>query len=214
MDQTNALICCFGCIGFIGLSIGIPSFIWGSKPTLHYIHENIFDEHMAINISMNIGLISLLLGIFFFTYATTVEENIVKGNAVVAVTDIMTTVSPLLNNTIRTQLSESLAPPDLKEEDEKAAASNKKLMHDAFSKLIIVLDVGLTIGFIICTIYKHSFLKMLGLNLIIVVLVGCTEFVFLNFLPNNFISIDTNFIRYTILSTLKEKIQINNVPIA
>ena len=80
------------------------------------------------------------------------------------------------------------------------------------SKLIIIVDIGLTIGFIICAIYKHSFIKMLGLNLIIVVLVGCTEYVFLNFLPNNYISIDTNYIRYTILTTLKEKIHINNVP--
>jgi hypothetical protein len=48
------------------------------------------------------------------------------------------------------------------------------------------------------------------INLIIVTLVGLTEYVFLNFIPKNFIPIDTNFIRFTILTKLKSKITINN----
>jgi hypothetical protein len=210
--QKNGMLCIFGCIGIAGATIGIFSSIYGAKKTLKYVHKNIFDEHMAINIFINIGLISALLGIFFFTYATTVEEEIVKTNAVVAVSNIMDMISPLLNNDLRASMMKNIKTPDAKEEDLKAKKSNDVLMNDAYSKLLIILDIGLTIGFIISTIYHYNFIKILGLNLLIVTLVGCTEYTFLNFLPQNFISIDTNFIRYTILTTLKDKIYIDGKP--
>ena len=102
--------------------------------------------------------------------------------------------------------------PDASEEDLHEKKKNDKLMYDAYGKLLVILDIGLTIGFIISVIYKHNFMKILGLNLLIVFLVGCTEFTFLNFIPLQYISMDTNFIRHTILTTLKSKILINNEP--
>lgn len=178
-----------------------------------YIHDNLLDVHMIINIMINIGLISALLGIFFFTYASIVEESIVKANASIGVTNIMEAISPLLNNNIKQKIKTDLKVPDLDKEDIEAKNKNNILMNDAFSKLLIILDIGLTGGFILCTIYKHSFKHVLLLNLIITALVGCTEYIFLSFIPANFISVDTNFIRYTILTTLKSKILINNAPI-
>jgi len=202
------------CIGIIGAIIGIFSSIFGSKKTFKFIHNNIFDEHMAINIFINIGLISALLGIFYFTYATTIEGNIVKMNAITSVNNIMNTLAPLLNNKLKAQFLNNLKAPDLAEEDEKTQKANDALMYDAYSKLLIILDIGLTIGFIISVLYGHNFIKILGLNLIIVILIGCTEFTFLNFIPNNFIALDTNFVRFTILTELKKHIHINNQPIA
>jgi hypothetical protein len=185
----------------------------GGSSIFSYIHENIFDEHMAINITMNVGLISALLGIFFFTYAATVEKSIVQTNAIIGVSNIMDMMAPLLNNKIKTDILKSLTIPDQSKEDEDVKKANDIITYNALSNLTIILDIGLTISFIIATIYNHSYIKMLMLNLIIVILVGCTEYTFLNFIPNNYISIDTNYIRYTILTTLKSKITINNEPL-
>jgi len=196
----------------IGTVIGIFSRIYTYNRTLKYIHDNIFDEHMAINILMNIGLISILLGIFYYTYALSVEEDIVKANATIAVSNIMETVSPLINNDMKIKLKNSLVLPDLTNADAASTLKNTKLMKDAFSKLIIILDICLTVSFITCIWYKHSFLKILGLNLILVALIGCTEYTFLNFIPHKYIAIDTNFVRWKILTNIKRKILINNQP--
>jgi hypothetical protein len=54
-DTTkNGLISCSICILVIIVIIGGASARYGRKTTFNYIHEHIFDEHMAINISMNI----------------------------------------------------------------------------------------------------------------------------------------------------------------
>jgi hypothetical protein len=206
------MISCSICIFVIGLIISVASITYGREETFHYIHEHIFDEHMAINISMNVGLIAALLGIFFFTYASTVEEEIVKGNAIIGVNNIMEAVSPLINNKNKKKILNNMELPDASEEDLHEKKKNDKLMYDAYGKLLVILDIGLTIGFIISVIYKHNFMKILGLNLLIVFLVGCTEFTFLNFIPLQYVSMDTNFIRHTILTTLKSKILINNEP--
>jgi uncharacterized membrane protein len=212
--QKNGMIGFGICVLCIGTIIGIASLMIGYKKTLKYIHTNIFDEHMVINITMNIGLIAALLGVFFFTYAAKVEEDIVKANAKIAVSDIMDTVGPLLNKKMKKDFKNNLVEPDQSAADKESSEHNTHLMHDAMVKLFIILDIGLTIGFIISIMYEHSFIKILGLNLLIVLLVGCTEYIFLNFLPAKFISVDTNYIRWKILTKLKSKIYINNKPLA
>ena len=212
-DQLHSFEITFGiglgvCVLTISAVIGIFSQIYSSKKTLKYIHDNIFDEHMAINILMNIGLISILLGIFYYTYALSVEGDIVKANATIAVSNIMEAVSPLMNNDIKTNLKNKLVLPDLTNADATSALKNTTLMKDAFSKLTIILDICLTVAFIICIFYKHSFIKILGLNLILVALVGCTEYTFLNFIPHKYIAIDTNFVRWKILTNIYAQLHI------
>lgn len=211
--QRNVIIGVGICILFIVIAISIANSTMGTKKTLKYIHANIFDEHMAINISMNIGLIAALLGIFFFTYAAKIEEDIVKTNAKIAVSDIMESIGPLLNNKLKSELKNKLVEPDQTEADKESKKHNDHIMNNALANLFIILDIGLTVGFILTIIYNHKFSKVLGLNLIIVFLVGCTEYIFLNFLPHKFISVDTNYIRWKILTKLKSKIYINNLPL-
>ena len=180
--------------------------MYGIKRTLKMIHTNIFDEHMLINIIMNVGLIAGFLGVFFFTYAAGVEQDIVKINTKIVTDDLMELIAPTLSDQAKVSLKEKLKEPDLKHEDKMVSDKNIKVTNDAMSTLILILDIGLTISFIISVIYKHNFLKILGLNLIILTLVGLTEFTFINFIPYKYISADTNFVRYTLLTKLRTKI--------
>ena len=179
---------------------------YGYKVTKRYIHKNIFDEEMLINIIINVGLISAFLGIFFFTYAAGIELDIVKINTKIVTDDIMEIIAPALDNDMKANLSKNLVAPNLAHEDAEVKKNNDTLKSEAFLQLLIVLDVTLTIGFILSIIYKHSFMKIMGLNLIIVTFVGLTEFTFLHFLPHKYISADTNFVRKIILTNLHEKI--------
>ena len=178
----------------------------GYNYTKHYIHSNIFDEEMLINIVINVGLISGFLGIFFFTYAAGVESDIVKINTKIVTDDLMETITPFLNSDVKNKLKTNLTPPDLKLEDEKVQQSNDKLKITAYTNLMIVVDITLTIAFILSVIYKHPFIKILGINLIVLIFVGLTEFIFIHYIPHKYISADTNFVRYNILTTLHKKI--------
>ena len=202
---NNAQIIGIVLIVLIILPILVSMYLYGFYKTKGYIHKNIFDEEMIINIIMNVGLIAGFLGVFFFTYAAGVEADIVKNNVKVITDDLMELISPALNPIQKQQLRNELQLPDMTHEDEKVSQSNATLTADAYSQLIIIVDIALTIAFILSVIYKHPFMKILGFNLIVLGFVGLTEFTFINFLPRKYISADTNYTRYTILKDLKGK---------
>ena len=180
---------------------------YNRKDTISFIDDNIFDTHMLVNIIVNVALIGTFLGIFFFTYASVVEQDIVKKNMKIVANNIMTFVNPLLDSNTKKDIINNLKAPDMALVDAKILASNKKIESTAFMQLIMILIIALSCGFIITTIFMpdDNFGKIIGINLIIVVFIGLTEYTFLHFLPVNYISADTYYVRYIILSTLKTK---------
>jgi len=196
--------------GILVLIFVSTSILYGIKRTLKMIHTNIFDEHMLINIIMNSGLIAGFLGVFFFTYVADVEKDIVKMNTKIVTDDLMQLIGPTLSDESKLSLKLKLKEPDLKEADKMVKDHNTKVQNNAMSILILLLDIGLTISFIIAVVYKHHFLKILGMNLIILTLVGLTEYTFIHFIPHKYITADTNFVRGTILTKLKTKFILDN----
>jgi len=59
---------------------------------------NLIDLHMIISIITNVGLVMLFLGIFFFSYASTVEQDIVTINTNILTTDIIGIILPILTD--------------------------------------------------------------------------------------------------------------------
>jgi len=173
---------------------------------MEYISKNIIDSHIIINVIMNVGLISLFIAIFFFTYASTVEQDIVKQQTTIVVNDLMQLATPLLSDDIKKQIYINIQPPDLSKEDEEVKHFNDKLVSTAFLNLGIVFVIALVLSGILAYYYKHNMINMLKLNLILVVLVGITEYTFLHFIPHKFISADTNWVRGKILSSIREKL--------
>lgn len=208
MDEKTINNAKFGMGIFCGIlvMIFILSLLnYGIKRTLSMIRTNIFDEHMLINIIMNVGLIAGFLGVFFFTYVADVEQDIVKINTKIITDDLMQLIAPTLSDESKAELKQKLKEPDLKHEDKMVSDKNKKVTNDAMVVLILMLDIGLTISFIISVIFKHNFIKILGVNLVILTLVALTEFAFVNFIPYKYISADTNYVRHTILTKLRTK---------
>jgi len=62
-----------------------------------YKLSDFIDYHMIISILSSVGIVMMFLGIFFFTYAATVEQEIVKINANIIVEDLLDTIAPVLN---------------------------------------------------------------------------------------------------------------------
>jgi len=170
--------------------------------------NNINKSEMITKVLINVLFISIFIGFFFFTYGAYIEKKVVKKQMGYLSTNFMETIKLLGKNVneIASDNVNSLIVPDLSDEDEKAAESNKKVMKQVIKVNIIFI---LFISFIVYYIYKNSngtydLKQIIKENLVILVFIGLVEFVFLTFFGARYISIDPNKAKLAILESLKE----------
>jgi len=161
------------------------------------------------NIILSVVLISSFIIIFFFTYASFVEKNIVKSRCKMIVEDLTGTVKNILPpeylKSIQANVS-NIKPPNLIEEDKYVNENNKLLMKKSVKILIVILCIGISIVFILHRIYKFPLKQLILTNLVTLLFAALTEFSFLTFFAQNYITIDSNFIKYKILDVIVKSV--------
>lgn len=172
-----------------------------------------FENETIATIILNVVLISTFIGIFFFTYAAKVEEEIVIDQVNIIVDDFTGDISSLVSpETLR--LSKpfilnalTLSPEQISKlsvNDAASADHNKKLKIKAAIALGIILIVGLAGVFYIWSKNKDFDLKKLFIaNGIILFFVGLTEFAFLTVIAKNYRTADSNFVKKVIVENIK-----------
>jgi hypothetical protein len=163
-------------------------------------------EH-AINIILGAIFISVFIGIFFFTYVSKIEQNIVRNQTIYLVDNIIGDLDILLPDSIKLLLSSKLIAPDMSHEDAKVEENNNALKKKAIIALSIIFGVGILIAFLISWFSKTKILPIIGKNLILLVFVALTEFIFLIFIGQNYISVDPNYVKYKFIQTLQEELK-------
>ena len=161
-------------------------------------------EFMA-NVFLLVIFIATFLSVFFFTYASNIEKQIVENQVDYILNDFLSPVS-LLSPQIKTQIGASIStitPPNMTQEDNLVAQHNSAIEKKVFITIGIILVVGLIIIFIMSKKCGFSFKKLLINNLIILTFIGLTEFCFLTFLAQYFKSGDPNHVKATILKILQ-----------
>jgi hypothetical protein len=162
-------------------------------------------KHIA-NIIMATAFISIFLGIFFFTYASKIEEKIVVARSTEIVQDITNSlllISPeqkeMLKNAVLPSLQVSSA---LEEQDQQVKIQNQKLVQKAAIAIsIFVVICSIIIGGLVY-FYKIPLMDIVKNNLIILCFVALTEFIFLTFYAQYYITIDANFVKKQIADSL------------
>jgi hypothetical protein len=173
---------------------------------------------------INVLFISAFISIFFFTYGTIIEKNVIINQMKVISNNVMQYVE-LSGNKINTELykynNKLLLPKNMKkisENDEKALSGNKEIIElvqrciGIFSLVVLIIII---LFFFISKVTnkdgdeenKFTFSKILEIlieSLIILIFIGLTEFSFLIFFGANYISIDTNEIKLDIVKFLKK----------
>jgi len=174
-----------------------------------YKLTDFIDSHMGVSIISSVGIIMAFLGIFFFTYASKVEQEIVEINTNVVVNDLLDTIIPLLNEKTKANLLENIKHPNMEDADKQVAENNKNIMFDSILKLSIIFIILSIIAYAI-SYYTHiNYVNIIGLNLIILIFIGLTEYTFLHMIVKKFIAADTNYVRYLLISNLGKKLGIN-----
>ena len=157
-------------------------------------------------VTLSVILVSTFISIFFFTYVSKVEEEIVKtqmDNIVVnLIKDLNLWVSPEFKNILRDSVNK-MKSPETSQEDDEVLKSNNKLLIKSIKVFGIVFCIGIFL--IWCMWYKYRFnIKEIVLyNLIMICFVALTYFLFLISVPKNYNIIDVNHVKYMFLVNLK-----------
>jgi uncharacterized membrane protein len=158
------------------------------------------------NIVMNVILISTFIGIFFFSYASMIEEKIVKVRTKQIILDLTNSLHvltpPNILQDMNSKLSKYLIPPNLDKENEEVEVNNKILLKKSMKVLGAVFTIGLAIVIVLSIVYKFPLKDIITKNLILLCFVALTEFSFLTFFAQYYITVDANFVKHKILEVL------------
>jgi hypothetical protein len=175
-----------------------------------------FDIHFILNIVIQVLCIFIFLTVFFFTYASKKEGDIVQNQVSFVVDNLVGNNLQVLSKEQKTFILNALNGintnnPTNTQEDERIEKSNTKIM-DSTALLLIYLILGVVGAVVVCVYFKRKnfqFFRNLQMNkilnetVIIVFFIGVTEFVFLKYFASRFISVEPNVLKAHIITNLK-----------
>ena len=160
----------------------------------------------ASSISMAVIFVASFLALFFFVYATKVEEQVVEHQVDFIVSDLISPTRMMSKDQtkyLRAAL-QLIDPPDMSKEDEEVKQHNEKVFNDAIKIIVGFTAVGLLIIFALSKKYNFSFTQLLKNNLIILSFVGITEYLFLTYIGSSFYSANPYFVKKVIVDKLSK----------
>ena len=135
------------------------------------------DYKQLCQIILNVTIISSFIGIFFFTYAATVEKEIIEDQSKTIAVSMANKVKYFIPGDVKQKIINDLQKPDLSNEDKDVEKSNKDLRNKAFFVLGILFIVGILATIIVSKIGNVGF-HIVKEAIIILLFVALTEFLF------------------------------------
>lgn len=163
------------------------------------------------NVIMHIMIISVFIGIFFFTYGAYLEKKILQNQLDFLVDDSLDSLKIFMP-----EISDSLKKP-LREyqiklnpnADEQVDKANKQTMKKAMYAILVGFVIGIIIIYVLSkkldmegNTTKQFVMKLVKYNLMALIVVGLTEFSFAAGFAQNFMSLDLNRIKKEIINNL------------
>jgi len=164
-----------------------------------------FNQAEIANIILHVILIATFIAIFFFTYASKVESKIVNDQVDYIVQDFTSDLN-IFPQAYRDQLRkmvDKLTVPDMSEEDNQVVEHNRQLFHKVIKIFAAFVIIGLIIVAIIAYKYKLDVKTLIIKNIVVLLFIAATEFIFLTFLASHYRSADPNFAKLTLVKSLK-----------
>ena len=165
------------------------------------------------NMILQIVLIGTLNIGMYFTYTTSIERRIVESETTRIVQDLTNDIRTILPNDSLAYLNEKISPylvvPDLSKDDDDVKKANAKLVYQAVKVLSIAVLIGLIVVLTMSILFNFSIKDLFLHNLGILLVVAIVEIVFLTFIVQYYISVDTNFVKRTVIDTLQLYVDIH-----
>lgn len=162
--------------------------------------------NVVIKILLNVVLISTFIGIFFFTYETKIEQDIVQIQSQEIIQDLAGDFKKVLPRDVMQNIydnvSPRLIPPNLSDEDDYVKKTNKALIKKATIIMAAFSIVGISLLIVAAIIFKVNMKDIVIHSVATLIFVAIAEFIFLTFMVKHYKTIDANFVKYKVLQTL------------
>lgn len=152
-------------------------------------------------IILNVTIMSTFIGVFFFTYAASVEQDIVKEQSEYIAETMANKIKFLLPQDVKNELSQ-LEAPDMTKADADVKKSNTELRNKAMIVLGVVFVTGIIATLIVAKIGNVGF-HIVKESIIILLFVAITEFTFLNIVTKQYKVADPNFVTGEVLKSIR-----------
>lgn len=159
-------------------------------------------------ISINILLIFIFIGFFFFTYGAHIVKQVIKSEMnflCESITNISSLFGKSANKYLYNQVN-NLKLLDLSHEDQKVKESNKKILNKVIK--LNIMAIIIVVGCILYANYKfnnnseYPLNKIIPQNIFILFIIANVLFVFLTYFVARYISLNPNNIKENILNNL------------
>lgn len=158
--------------------------------------------HSIVNVILPVAFASSFIGIFFFTYATNIEKQIVVNNVKYTVEDLLENITTFASDDIKNLLADQVGQielGDMTKADKEVAQKNHDLLIMAAKFIGVLLTVSLVTSYLLAEKYKLDFYDIIGKNLILLVGVAIVEYIILTYIIANYISANPNIVKKSIL---------------
>lgn len=164
-----------------------------------------------VNIILHVILIATFIAIFFFTYASKVEQVIVQEQVDYIVRDLTSDLI-ILPKSYRDQLRaavDRITVPDMSAEDNEVIEYNRELLKKVIKIVIGFVIIGLVVvGFLVYK-YNLSVKDLFIKNLVVLLFIAATEYIFLTYLASHYQSGDPNFAKLSFVKSLRSLLPVN-----
>jgi len=168
-------------------------------------HYDIFSIKGISNLLVGVTIFSIFLGIFYFTYASNIENDILKIQVKKLVDSFTNDLNKLNIRDVNSKIYniiDNFTVPDMSEEDKKVKDNNNALMIKSAKLFGIFAIFSIFFITVMFFIYKIDLKNILITNCIILIFVAITEIFFLNMVAKRYNSLDTNSIKKTIVENI------------
>lgn len=161
-------------------------------------------------IIVNVAFVATFIGIFYFTYAHKVEEQVIinQMNYISkSLLDEITVLVPKSNYDLVEESVSAVNAPDMTQQNIEVDKQNSELKNMAFKVIGGFAAVSLLIAYFMSSRNGFSFKNLLVNASFVVLVVGIVEYVFLTYFGSKFYSADPNYVKYMALYYLKQNSQ-------
>jgi len=157
------------------------------------------------SIILHIIIIVTFIMIFFFTYGSYLEGQVIKSQMEYIVDDLVgdiKIIAPDLASSLKQRIK-SIKKPNLEEEDRIVEENNRKLRNKALLVIGSTLIIGLALIYSLSKYYAFNLKDIIIVNTVSLIAVAITYFLFTTFFIASFRSADPNFVKRKLLESLK-----------
>jgi hypothetical protein len=169
-----------------------------------------FGYKEIVYVVLNITLVASFICIFFFTYVTKVEKKLYMDQIDMILNDLHDSAKLFLTPEMKSSIIQSIDKYtsmnlSLKSIDDEIQKSNHKLVMYSYIIISIFIICGFSISYYISIRNNLKFENILGKKILILVGIAFIEYIFVTYIVPNYIYIDSNYVKKTMIETLFEK---------